>query len=56
MPWKSKLAYHWSELWHAMIGLTKFVIAHAEELKEKPGFDELIELVNSFSFFEGRSG
>ncbi|RUS18139.1 hypothetical protein BC937DRAFT_89106 [Endogone sp. FLAS-F59071] len=40
-----KLAYHWNELWHAMISLTKFVVAHAEELKAKPEFDELIELI-----------
>ncbi|RUS34567.1 hypothetical protein BC938DRAFT_479673 [Jimgerdemannia flammicorona] len=37
--------YHWSELWHSLIGLTRFVIAHSEGLKSRPEFDELVELL-----------
>jgi len=39
---RTRLTYHWNELWRSLLGLLKFVVAKADDLADLNGINELV--------------
>lgn len=40
---RSKLPYHWSELWRSLLSFVRFLTTYVDDLKPLPGIDEVVE-------------
>lgn len=44
---RTRIAYHWSELWRSLLSFVRFLIVYVEDLRGLPGIDTLVHrLVN----------
>lgn len=44
---RSKLTYHWAELWRSLLSFARFLTTYGDDLKVLPGIYELAEAVSS---------
>lgn len=40
---RTKLVYHWSELWRSLLSLTRFLTTYADDLRNLPDIHKLVE-------------